>query len=1271
MSDRITPRLENQGRNGGISGAGKVIHNFIKNKDLTSLEWTLQFKEAQKEINFRNKKGLTPLMVAASQCDWDNCLLLLRYKPEFLPRKCQAAQAPWLLAREHGDHKLAAYLLSAYNDETLNGLTKNFGSQLIHERCSKKKDKFDESDMEELKWLFSQFGGALVNYTDAVMRDAPIISVLRAENDELAEYMLRECSVHLLTQDVSEFKSILHIAIQKELQVRYLITEQEPQVLLLIDQDKRSPFFLACMKGDSEYIQWVFHKFMSGDRYIYSPLSEGAVVDDIGRVATSPVLKVSTPSFVKEDDSMSNPEGEGNKGSKEKKESLLGESGEETDGSIELHHVSVEVGRDDVVDGEPMWKTMSMSSSVSSSVSRFSEVTESMSIANRDVNEDSVFHILARQGNHELMDFIFFNGRTFDRNMSPDVFLQPCGHTKGEYTPVQLAIQENHAQCLQVMLGYIMEQLVRTKDEDLIKRITDLQLLREAICNGSIGSVKVVICFGLWYEELDDASLYSLCNRQSTELLFLLVSLYAARNVIKSRINKSSDLLTGTIKWSDLYICNLHPLLLPIASNVIHQCERYLVEWTSLQTGSSQENASPQQDRAFLQQIGKMCLATVEEQFVPSPVQSSSFSRIVSVPRKWRVEEFTTLIHITHFDLANNELHQIPIEVFLLPSLEELNLSNNQLKELPSVSPPVQNVGQRPTYQSHCLKVLNLSNNHLCFLPPQLFTLGQLEELDASHNELHYLPLLLWLPSKLKTLTLHHNQLTQLHCLSHELLVNSKSFIKTAQSCWYNQVEDCTDSDDDLLLSSMYEGHFEDTWDYCGSSPVRQVSTDLKDLTDIKKEELRSLLDFIREKFRTIEEVNDLELEPQSSREPQTPQVETLQNWFRHSKIWSPRSPTGTLKRSTEESSTQDHVDSSRELSEATPQNSSEPGDPYHQPSTLDLIEEENLPLNSLSTLDLSYNHFTVFPWDLPCLAPSLVRVNLSHNKISATNLVRDFPDNVKKIVLSNCELRSVMVEKDEDQPNLCGHLITQILGSIFKENWTSDCCVHRKYPSLPHLSLLDLSNNNCDFLPLSPSDIPQAKDGVKAGKNKSDSTYFPSLSTLILNGNSPMRTISRSICKLPFLTKLDISHTSVDSFPSELGLCPKLLVLNAEGIPSVKGDLQSFLVNNDTGGLVSYLKSLHQDSRPYHAIKLMVVGDTAKGKTTLVGNLAKKCPIRRQKDLRVGLDGAPLSTEGVDILDWEYPSKSTKARPTVRFYTWDFGGQVCSKSGERHVLFM
>lgn len=81
--------------------------------------------------------------------------------------------------------------------------------------------------------------------------------------------------------------------------------------------------------------------------------------------------------------------------------------------------------------------------------------------------------------------------------------------------------------------------------------------------------------------------------------------------------------------------------------------------------------------------------------------------------------------------------------------------------------------------------------------------------------------------------------------------------------------------------------------------------------------------------------------------------------------------------------------------------------------------------------------------------------------------------------------------------------------------------------------------------------------------------------------------------------------------------------------------------------------------SKPYHRIRLMVVGDSNKGKTTLVMNLSKKYLVRRQKKLRLDLDERPLSTEGVDILDWEY-RKGGKSQTTVTFYTWDFGGQVC-----------
>lgn len=90
-----------------------------------------------------------------------------------------------------------------------------------------------------------------------------------------------------------------------------------------------------------------------------------------------------------------------------------------------------------------------------------------------------------------------------------------------------------------------------------------------------------------------------------------------------------------------------------------------------------------------------------------------------------------------------------------------------------------------------------------------------------------------------------------------------------------------------------------------------------------------------------------------------------------------------------------------------------------------------------------------------------------------------------------------------------------------------------------------------------------------------------------------------------------------------------------------------------------SYHSCSSCSSKPYHRIRLMVVGDSNKGKTTLVMNLSKKYLVHRQKKLRLDLDERPLSTEGVDILDWEY-RKGGKNQTTVTFYTWDFGGQVC-----------
>ena len=77
--------------------------------------------------------------------------------------------------------------------------------------------------------------------------------------------------------------------------------------------------------------------------------------------------------------------------------------------------------------------------------------------------------------------------------------------------------------------------------------------------------------------------------------------------------------------------------------------------------------------------------------------------------------------------------------------------------------------------------------------------------------------------------------------------------------------------------------------------------------------------------------------------------------------------------------------------------------------------------------------------------------------------------------------------------------------------------------------------------------------------------------------------------------------------------------------------------------------------SLAYHRIKLMVIGNSNVGKTSLLLNLTHKGRVTRFKEVEKGVNKLPLSTVGVDLGDWEYPlSKKQK----VTFMTWDFGGQ-------------
>ncbi|KAK3754845.1 hypothetical protein QZH41_011322 [Actinostola sp. cb2023] len=122
-----------------------------------------------------------------------------------------------------------------------------------------------------------------------------------------------------------------------------------------------------------------------------------------------------------------------------------------------------------------------------------------------------------------------------------------------------------------------------------------------------------------------------------------------------------------------------------------------------------------------------------------------------------------------------------------------------------------------------------------------------------------------------------------------------------------------------------------------------------------------------------------------------------------------------------------------------------------------------------------------------------------------------------------------------------------------------------------------------------------------------------------------------------------------------------------------------SVLERKKTKDLVSYLRSVLERSKPYPCMKLMFVGVSNIGKTTLLNQLRQEgtgsyqtSPStgwterqKRKKESSLGRakkQDKNISTVGVDVSDWTYPKKNEffrgDARQSIKFSTWDFGGQ-------------
>lgn len=94
---------------------------------------------------------------------------------------------------------------------------------------------------------------------------------------------------------------------------------------------------------------------------------------------------------------------------------------------------------------------------------------------------------------------------------------------------------------------------------------------------------------------------------------------------------------------------------------------------------------------------------------------------------------------ISQLDISSNQLESVPIAVFQLPHLTQLELFRNKLKSLPTL-PSEPNGG----WSCHSLSHIDLNSNQLTSLPSCLFNIGELKEINANDNRITHIPAVVW-----------------------------------------------------------------------------------------------------------------------------------------------------------------------------------------------------------------------------------------------------------------------------------------------------------------------------------------------------------------------------------------------------------------------------------------------------------------------------------------------------------------------------------------------
>ena len=347
----------------------------------------------------------------------------------------------------------------------------------------------------------------------------------------------------------------------------------------------------------------------------------------------------------------------------------------------------------------------------------------------------TVYHIAVSKGYCQLLSLLLDI-----TELMPDEFElgKVVAPDLDEMTPIDMAIAHLQPKCLSLLLHFL------NKHGSLQKVMHDKRFMVSAADIGSMDIMKQLVKYG--FRQGLEYSIGKVQDEQLKRLLFYYYTqLTSVQVIMDSQPNNKIALKVGQIKWNAASTKE-------VSVDMINDCFSAM-ESIAIAISECEKAPISLDDLCMLQNLTSKCLSYIESG-KPCAFQINS----------------NPLIPITVVNITQCTLRIVAPELFRLPKLEVLNLSDNNIQDLPTAVGALQCI-----YSSSSLKSLVLDGNQLKMLPEDLLLglANSLEHLSVQRNELTELPPGLWIMPHLKKLNLARNKLSQLHYFSDRFFMNN------------------------------------------------------------------------------------------------------------------------------------------------------------------------------------------------------------------------------------------------------------------------------------------------------------------------------------------------------------------------------------------------------------------------------------------------------------------------------------------------------------------